>query len=128
MHYLLAEADLRVFSGIQMFTRKEINSLRTLRNMYGGDHWDRGYGYIGPLPVEDDPNQSMIMQTLKRQFTPRNVIKEVVDRAVDALVGRSPDYQIYDRSKVVAKSVEEAEKRRALRQRLEAANASIEEL
>ena len=129
MHYLLeSEQGLREFSGYINMARATKANLKSLRNMYGGDHWDQGRGYIGPLPIEQDPNMQMIMTNLNRQFTPRNVIKEVVDRAVDGLLGRSPDYKIYDRSKVVEKTLDEAEKKHELATRLEMANTSVANL
>lgn len=66
--------------------------------MYNGDMWDKGRGYIGPVPVKDDDNASVIMGNIKRMFTSRNVIKEVVDRTVDGLLSKSPDWKIYSLS------------------------------
>lgn len=127
MHYLIgSEASYREFSSYFSITRKELNRLKTGKNMYRGEMWDRGLGYLGPLPTENDSNTGNIMLTLKRQFVPRNGIKEVVDRVVDALLGRAPDYKIYNKNQIVSKTLEEAAKRQALKKRLDDANQSLE--
>lgn len=73
---------------------------RSVLNMYNGDMWDNGKGYIGPLPVKGDTNSLMIMTNIKRMFTSRNVIAEVVDRAAEALTSKSPDWKIYNTKKI----------------------------
>jgi hypothetical protein len=87
------------FSGYINEAKRRNKIMSSSRNMYGGDMWDHGRGYIGPLPVEDD-NAGIIFANIRRQFTSRNIIAEVVDRQVDALLSKSPDWKIFDKKKV----------------------------
>lgn len=84
------------------------------KNMYLGDMWDKGRGYIGPIPVDGDENAAEIFRSLQRTFTSRNVIEEVVDRQVDALLSRSPDWKIFDK-KTIQKNPKAAKTFRAPR-------------
>jgi hypothetical protein len=97
---LTVDKDLKVedFSGFIRRARKSSSA----RAMYEGDMWDRGKGYIGPVPVNGDTHYNDILFNIKRTFTGRNVIEEVVDRAVDALLSKSPDWKIYDKTELKA--------------------------
>jgi hypothetical protein len=56
-----------------------------------GDHWQEGKGWVGPLPG-GDTTRDVALTLLKETFTSRNVIKEVVGRHVDGLLGREPEW------------------------------------
>ncbi|MGB4825060.1 MAG: hypothetical protein WBP82_09180 [Leuconostoc mesenteroides] len=99
--YSLLEQDIeiRTFNDFINEARLRKTRNRTVKstlNMYGGDMWDVGRGYIGPLPLLDNPDKSTIMLNIRRYFTFRNAIAEVVDRAVDGLLSKSPDWKIYN--------------------------------
>ena len=66
--------------------------------MYDGDMWDNGRGYLGPVPIDADSYYTEILYNIKRTFVGRNVVQEVVDRQVDALLSKSPDWKIYDKT------------------------------
>lgn len=85
------------FSGFINEAAKRMRRWSSARSMYSGDMWDAGKGYIGPVPVSLDANYNDILYNIKRTFTGRNVIQEIVDRAVDALLSKSPDWKIYDK-------------------------------
>lgn len=101
--YSLLENDeilgIRTFNDFIDEERRRRNKGRLVKsaiNMYNGDMWDAGRGYIGPMPVKGDDDASKILVGIKRAFTGRNVIAEVVDRAVDGLLSRSPNWIIYN--------------------------------
>jgi hypothetical protein len=117
------------FQGFSGFIRNTMNYTRKQRSakaMYEGDMWDRGYGYIGPLPVEGDPDTTEIMLRLQRMFTSRNVIEEVVDRAVDGLLSKSPNWNIFDQENLLAKTVQQAQMREQLREKLKTSMIAID--
>lgn len=101
-HSLLDSENLNFkgFSGYIDEAARRIRRGNSAKNMYEGDMWDRGRGYIGPIPVENDQHHSDILYNIKRTFTGRNVIAEVVDRQVDALLSKSPDWKIYEKSQL----------------------------
>lgn len=65
-------------------------------NFYKGDHWQASAGWGGPTP---DPlttkvdDAAAFMLKVERVFTSSNVIAEVVDRHVSAVMGREPGWQ-----------------------------------
>lgn len=61
--------------------------------MYEGNHWLGGAGYIGPPPdPEDVRNASKLWARLRRSFASYNAIKEVTDRLTGCVLGQIPDY------------------------------------
>ncbi len=58
-----------------------------LQLMYEGDYWQNGSLWMGPLP-EELPDE--IRYEIQRYFASRNIIKECVDRHLDAIVGEDP--------------------------------------
>jgi len=101
MHRLLEEdreLSVKDFTSFIGEASKRCRHTNSAKAMYGGDMWDRGRGYIGPVPVDGDTNTNDILYNIKRTFVGRNVIEEVVDRAVDALLSKSPDWKIYNKN------------------------------
>lgn len=63
---------------------------------YKGDHWQMSAGWAGPTPdpVTTSPaDATAFMEKVKKAFTSSNVLAEVVDRHVSAVVGREPGWQ-----------------------------------
>jgi len=60
------------------------------RQLYDGQHWLDSAGWIGPIPATSDATYNDIKAEIARIFCSRNVVKEVVDRIVDALLKREP--------------------------------------
>jgi hypothetical protein len=52
------------------------------------DHWQDGDTWVGPDGGSDLAVRSKVLQSVKRQFTPVDVINEVLDNFADALLGR----------------------------------------
>lgn len=60
------------------------------RLMAEGNHWLEGAGWVGPGPMPSDPTYSEIQRLIEKAFVSRNVIDEVVDRLVSAILGAEP--------------------------------------
>lgn len=60
------------------------------RLMAEGNHWLNGDGWVGPGPLPSDPTYRDIIALIERAFVSRNVIDEVVDRLVSAILGSEP--------------------------------------
>lgn len=59
------------------------------------DQWDGGKGWTGPLPIDADAQvEAKATDLIKRQFTQRNVLAEVVGRHRDGVVGREPSWTL----------------------------------
>lgn len=95
-------------------------------NMYNGDHWDRGYGYIGPMPAIDDKDSDRVLDLISRAFTSRNVVRETVDRAIDGLISRSPNWKVFNQEQLLSRAIQEAQQRADNSKRLQAAEKSTE--
>lgn len=126
----LTEAQLRydTFSGIFLGSKKKMRAVRSAKNMYNDNAWDGGYGYIGALPTTENEEKDDILSTIKRQFTPRNGIKEVSDRVVNALLAQSPNWETYNNNQIIIKAVMQEQRRAEIQQRINEANKSVEEL
>jgi hypothetical protein len=100
--FLDTDKDLGIkdFSGFINEAARRARGGKSAVNMYSGDMWDYGKGYIGPVPVTGDTHYGDILLNIKRTFVGRNVIEEVVDRQVDALLSKSPDWKIYNKTAV----------------------------
>lgn len=101
MVYPLLERDnikIKDFTSFIGEATRRGRATSSAKAMYEGDMWDRGKGYIGPVPVDGDTHFNDILYNIKRTFIGRNVIEEVVDRAVDALLSKSPDWKIYNKT------------------------------
>jgi hypothetical protein len=61
------------------------------------DHWQKGATWIGPQGGEDRAVQGKVLQAVERQFTPVDVLAEVLDRVVNAVLKREPDVQFVSR-------------------------------
>lgn len=61
---------------------------RMNRLFYKGDHWQNGDGWMGPIPASTDPTHQDLKQEIAKAFNSKNVIKKVVNRLLDAALGR----------------------------------------
>jgi hypothetical protein len=60
------------------------------QKMADGEHWLDGDGWVGPGPLPSDPSYRDIKPLIEKAFVSRNVIDEVVDRLVSAILGAEP--------------------------------------
>lgn len=65
------------------------------KQFYEGEHWQEGEGFpsLPPLYVE---NREQIIQTIQKAFTSENVIGEIVERHLDGVIAREPDWNLVD--------------------------------
>jgi hypothetical protein len=68
---------------------------------YDGDHWQSGMGWSGPIPMKNDPTYLDIKKKIEAAFVSKNVIKEVVKRHRDGVVGREPSWSLTSRAPIV---------------------------
>lgn len=60
------------------------------RKFVEGDHWQLAEGWVGPGPSPSDPDYRDVMTLVEKAFVSRNVIDEVIDRLVSAILGKEP--------------------------------------
>lgn len=66
------------------------------QKFYNGDHWQDSEGWGGPVPdpLTTKPEDAVaFIAKVQRAFTSANVLAEVVDRHVSAVMGRAPGWQ-----------------------------------
>jgi hypothetical protein len=62
--------------------------------VYEGDHWREGDGFVGPTTATErsDAEQSAVREGWQRRFVSDNLLREIVKRACDAVVGKEPQW------------------------------------
>lgn len=65
-----------------------------VREMYFGDHWRQGAGWVGPALAADDPNAVQMLGEVRRAFVSKNVIKEIVQRHIQGILKDEPAWSI----------------------------------
>jgi hypothetical protein len=71
---------------------------------YNGDHWQDGQAWKGPVPDVNTcgaDDYARFMNAIMQSFTSSNVVKEVADRHVSAVIGRSPAWQMVPKNAAV---------------------------
>lgn len=71
---------------------KRYDTAEEAKDFYEGNHWRGGDGWVGPRPRVDSTEHMFIMAEISRQFCSKNVIKNVVDRYVNALLASEPKW------------------------------------
>jgi hypothetical protein len=61
------------------------------KKFYDGDHWQGGDGWLGPIP--EDKREELLEQ-IEHIFVHKNMIAELVNRHLDAVVGREPAWSV----------------------------------
>jgi len=62
--------------------------------MYDGDHWQGGWGWAGPMLSPDDAGYQTMWALISRTFVSRNVIREIVNRHINGVLGRFPKWTL----------------------------------
>lgn len=60
------------------------------RKFVEGDHWQAGKAWVGPGPRPSDPSYRDVMFIIEQAFCSKNVIDEIIDRHVSAMLGKEP--------------------------------------
>lgn len=66
------------------------------KNYFDGDHWQTGEGWIGPFPEvnTNEPEAVALIVTLEEGFVSENVVREVVERHRNGVVGTEPNWYL----------------------------------
>lgn len=62
------------------------------QKFYDGDHWQDGEGWLGQIP--DGNERQALLNQIQRTFVHKNMVAELIDRHVGAVVGREPAWSI----------------------------------
>lgn len=71
-----------------LFTNRRPKEAETNRKFYEGDHYQGSEGYMGQLPPAGLKYRVDTIKEIEAGFISENVIKEVVDRHVNGILGR----------------------------------------
>jgi hypothetical protein len=83
---------LDIHDAKQVINAGLIKDYLTLQLYHSGDHWQDGDGWIGPMPHASEHNYSVAKGEVEKGFTSQNVVSEVVERHMMAIVGREPEW------------------------------------
>lgn len=72
----------------QLIEREDSDKVQSNLDFYYGDHWQNANGWSGPIPANTDAEYSNVSYEIERGFVSKNVIKEIVDRAVNGITGK----------------------------------------
>lgn len=59
-----------------------------------GDVWQTGRAWVGPRPTGNNPADALISAEIERGLAAANMARELVDRHVDGVIGREPDWTL----------------------------------
>lgn len=91
--WTLEDAKAAVASAIDDAERLTAN-----RAYMEGDHWQNWKGWTGPMPAAEDPEYAALVREIERGFVSRGVIREVIQRHVNGVLGRDVKWQIVSRN------------------------------
>lgn len=63
-------------------------------DFYYGDHWQDSRAWSGPIPETADASYAEVYDEIERGLNSKNVVKEIVDRASNAVTGRTPVWDV----------------------------------
>lgn len=72
----------------------DAETLKSYRAYLEGDHWQNWAGWTGPMPVSEDPEYHALCREIERGFVSRGVVREVIDRHVNGVLGRDIKWQV----------------------------------
>lgn len=75
----------------------DADKLKAYRAYMEGDHWQNWAGWTGPVPDANDPERELLTQEIERGFVSRGVVREVIDRHVNGVLGRDVKWQVVPR-------------------------------
>lgn len=89
--------------------RPDADKVTSNLNFYYGDHWQATEGWSGPIPQPYTQGYADVAAEIEKAFVSKNTIREVVDNAVNGVLGKEPRITISNTGKNGKKLVEEAE-------------------
>lgn len=72
-------------------------ALKANADYYAGDHWQNGAGWTGPRPAVTDTDALTVLADIRKAFVSKNVVKEIVNRHSDGVLGREPNWALTPR-------------------------------
>lgn len=91
-----------------------------------GEHWQEGEGFPALPPLYVD-NRQQIIDTIQKAFTSENVIGEIVERHLDGVIAREPDWNLVDMTAPESETGEKSEIETTKEKKLkETVNALVE--
>ena len=92
-----------------LLAREDAAKVESSLKFVKGDHWQNSEGWSGPIPPANSTDYTLVAEEIERGFVSKNVIKEVVDRAVNGVMGREPKITLSFPDKRQTKLIAEAE-------------------
>lgn len=90
-----APANIQSVSDAEiLISRDDADKVQSNLDFYYGNHWQDGGGWRGSMPSTTTLEGATIAAEIERGFVSKNTIKEVVDRAVNGVVGRDPGFTL----------------------------------
>jgi hypothetical protein len=81
---------------------------------FRGDHWQKGTAWVGPKPDPNDNESDAALENIRREFSSRNVIKEVVTRHRDGVIGREIEWSFLPRRSMPTGTTPTAEEQKRI--------------
>jgi len=75
-------------------SREDSDAVSANFDFYYGDHWQSGVAWCGPIPATSDSEYNDVAAEIERGLGSKNVVKELTDRAANAVTGRNPVWDI----------------------------------
>ncbi len=92
-----------------LVARDDADKVTSNLDFYYGDHWQKTLGWSGPIVDPTNPDYSQVSSEIERAFVSKNTIREVVDNAVNGVLGRDPLINLSFNGKNGKKLVDEAD-------------------
>jgi hypothetical protein len=92
-----------------MVARPDAEIVQSNLHFYYGDHWQNAEGWSGPIPPSYSAEYVDVAAEIESAFVSKNTIREIVDNAVNGILGRDPKYSMTFNGKNGKKLVSEAE-------------------
>jgi hypothetical protein len=77
-----------------LVTREDESKIQANMDFYYGDHWQGGEAWSGPIPDPSETGYTDVAEEIERGLNSKNVVKEIVDRASNAVTGRRPVWDV----------------------------------
>jgi hypothetical protein len=77
-----------------LIAREDADAILANLDFYYGDHWQDGEAWSGPIPADTEADYDTIAEEIRRGLGSKNVVKEITDRAGNAVTGRKPVWSI----------------------------------
>jgi len=90
--------------------RPDAAKVQSNLDFYYGDHWQNTEGWSGPIPANYAQGYAEVAAEIQKAFVSKNTIREVVDNAVNGVLGKDPRITISNSGKNGKKLIDEADK------------------